>query len=69
MPFRHEDSVSVSMSRGVYVDTKDESRLSKTDAVSSAAMSEERVTEFDLSTAGLLRRPKVLTCYDIFKGY
>ncbi|KAH0872765.1 hypothetical protein HID58_070127 [Brassica napus] len=58
LPFRHEDSVSVSMSRGVYVDTKDESRLSKTDTVSSAAMSEERVTEFDLSTAALLRRSK-----------
>ncbi|RID56690.1 hypothetical protein BRARA_F00118 [Brassica rapa] len=58
LPFRHEENVSVSMSRGVYVETKDESRLSKTDAVSSAAMSEERVTEFDLSNAGLLRRPK-----------
>lgn len=55
IPFRHDESGSVS-----YVGTKDESRLSKTDAVSSVAMSEERVTEFDLSTAGLLRRPKVL---------
>lgn len=63
LPFRHDENVSVSMRHGVYVDRKDESMFSKTDDVSSSTMSEERVTEFDLSTAGLLRRPKVLTCF------
>ncbi|CAH8306204.1 unnamed protein product [Eruca vesicaria subsp. sativa] len=58
LPFRHEENVSVSMRHGVYVDTKDESLFTKTDAVSAAVMSEEKVTDFDLSSAGLLRRPK-----------
>ncbi|KAG2304677.1 hypothetical protein Bca52824_033328 [Brassica carinata] len=62
LPFGHDEKAAVSMerdavtrSRRVYLDTKDES---KTDCVSSVTMSEERVADFDLSTAGLLRRPK-----------
>ena len=69
MPFGHDEKeAAVSMERhGVYVNSNDDSRLSKIDVVSSVTMSVKRVTEFDLSTAGLLRRPKVVTCYDIFK--
>ncbi|CAA7013864.1 unnamed protein product [Microthlaspi erraticum] len=65
MPFRHDENSSVSMERDaitrshmVYVDAREDSRLSKSDTASSVAVSEEKVTDFDLRTAGLLGRPK-----------
>lgn len=67
IPFWHDENVSVSTERDtvtrshrVYVDTKENSGFSKTDTASSVTVLEEKVTDFDLRTTGLHRRPKVL---------